>query len=199
MTLPLRERRRQQTARDIQRATLDLAAAKGFENVTTEAIAEAAGISARTFFNYYTNKEAASVGLPPKFSEAARAALREGQGALEPDLRRFIDAHLADIAAEADVIHRLRPVLRSSAQVRWLLDQHLLELRGDLAACLEPRLAGQEHGVAAALAGWALHAAGQAIDRWLEGHAATLPEAMASVWRTERLAAALIAFPARPA
>ncbi len=67
MTLSLRERRRQQTARDIQLATLDLAVKKGLENVTTEEIAATTGISTRTFFNYYTNKETAAVGARPPF------------------------------------------------------------------------------------------------------------------------------------
>ncbi|MCP3877409.1 MAG: TetR/AcrR family transcriptional regulator, partial [Sulfitobacter sp.] len=49
----------------IQLATLDLAVKKGLENVTTEEIAATTGISTRTFFNYYTNKETAAVGAPP--------------------------------------------------------------------------------------------------------------------------------------
>ena len=51
MTLPLRERRRQETALLIQRATLELAMENGLDAVTTDAIAAASGVSTRTFFN----------------------------------------------------------------------------------------------------------------------------------------------------
>ena len=82
MKLPLRERRKIQTALDIQRATLALAQEVGFDHVTTEAIAERAGISPRTFFNYYTNKEAAAVGIKPHFPEDALNLIANGTGAM---------------------------------------------------------------------------------------------------------------------
>lgn len=85
MTVSLRERRRQQTARDIQLATLDLAVKKGLENVTTEEIAATTGISTRTFFNYYTNKETAAVGAPPPFPR-----LQKKRYAAETDRLRTI-------------------------------------------------------------------------------------------------------------
>ena len=58
----LRDRRRVQTSREIQRAALSLALRHGYDAVTTEMIAAEAGISQRTFFNYYLNKDAAIVG-----------------------------------------------------------------------------------------------------------------------------------------
>ena len=104
MTVSLRERRRQQTARDIQLATLDLAVKKGLENVTTEEIAATTGISTRTFFNYYTNKETAAVGAPPPFSEAAKEALRSGNGPLADDLKMFLDQHFAALTNDEPIL-----------------------------------------------------------------------------------------------
>lgn len=72
MTLSLRQKRRQETARDIQRATLELALARGLEHVTTEEIAQVAGVSTRTFFNYFNNKEAAAIGIPQAFAMKTR-------------------------------------------------------------------------------------------------------------------------------
>lgn len=91
MTLPsepagLRERRRRKTANDIQRAALRLILAHGFAAVTTDMIAAEAGVSTRTFFNYYPNKEAATVGLAPTFTEAGMARFRRAEGPLAEDL-----------------------------------------------------------------------------------------------------------------
>lgn len=56
-TVGLRERKKAATRRAVHEATLRLTVEHGFDNVTVEAIAEAADISRRTFSNYFTGKE----------------------------------------------------------------------------------------------------------------------------------------------
>ncbi|MBT0768785.1 TetR family transcriptional regulator [Kineosporia sp. J2-2] len=58
----LRERRKRATREALTQAALTLAAGHGLEHVTVEAISEAAGVSPRTFFNYFATKEDAVVG-----------------------------------------------------------------------------------------------------------------------------------------
>ncbi|MFD5213311.1 TetR family transcriptional regulator [Microbacterium sp. NPDC058345] len=53
----LRERRRRETRRELAAAALELFEQKGLHHTTTDEIAEAAGISSRTFFRYAETKE----------------------------------------------------------------------------------------------------------------------------------------------
>ncbi|MET7329673.1 TetR family transcriptional regulator [Nonomuraea sp. NPDC005650] len=58
-TMGLRERKKAETRTAVHEATLRLAIEHGLDNVTVEAIADAANISRRTFSNYFDGKEEA--------------------------------------------------------------------------------------------------------------------------------------------
>ncbi len=68
-TADLRTRRREQTRDEIVRAAFDLFGRKGYERVSMDAIAGAAGVSRATLFNYFPQKE-----LMLREIAAARAA-----------------------------------------------------------------------------------------------------------------------------
>ncbi|HEX5967277.1 MAG TPA: TetR family transcriptional regulator [Intrasporangium sp.] len=71
----LRERKKRETRRAIHRAALDLVEESGFDDVTTDQIAGRAGVSPRTFFNYFPTKEAAVLGTTPADLDELRAQL----------------------------------------------------------------------------------------------------------------------------
>ncbi|WP_344821376.1 TetR/AcrR family transcriptional regulator [Actinocorallia longicatena] len=59
MTAGLRERKKAATRQALNEAAVRLAIEHGLDNVTVEAIAEAANVSRRTFSNYFADKEEA--------------------------------------------------------------------------------------------------------------------------------------------
>lgn len=78
----LRERRRLETLQLIQRTAFELARKADLDSISVESICQRAGISQRTFFNYFPYKEAAFVLLPPSFPDEAVARFLEGNGPL---------------------------------------------------------------------------------------------------------------------
>jgi len=86
----LRERQRLQTSHAIRQAAVDMVYAHGLDKVTTEMISEAAGISPRTFFNYFPYKEAALILPKEDFSDAEITKFLAGHGSLLDDLADLI-------------------------------------------------------------------------------------------------------------
>ncbi|RII43609.1 TetR family transcriptional regulator [Galactobacter valiniphilus] len=104
----LRERRRRETAAEVHRAAIECVEREGLEAATVAKIAEAAGISARTFFRYFPSKEAA---ILPGQSNLGRALERLLAAAplAEPSPERALATlvgTLEALIAEDEVDHR---------------------------------------------------------------------------------------------
>ncbi|HEX5947846.1 MAG TPA: TetR/AcrR family transcriptional regulator [Acidimicrobiales bacterium] len=65
MSAGLRERKKAETRRALSSAAVRLARELGPDGVTVEDIADAAGVSPRTFFNYFSTKDDAILGISP--------------------------------------------------------------------------------------------------------------------------------------
>lgn len=80
--IPLREQHRQDTRRHIVAAARDLFQHAGFAGTTMEAVAERAGVSRATLFNYFPSKQSL---LLPFAGQLVRTQVRpEVEAALEP-------------------------------------------------------------------------------------------------------------------
>ena len=73
-----RDRRKRLTRGALRRAVLELGLEHGLASVSVEAIAERAGVSARTFFNYFDSKEDAALLELFQVSDAELASLADG-------------------------------------------------------------------------------------------------------------------------
>lgn len=93
----LRERRKHRTMETIRDASMELVIAHGLDNVTTEMIAEAAGISLRTFFNYFAYKEEALIPPPLGFPPEAAARFIAGTAPILEDLLGLLDERLVEL------------------------------------------------------------------------------------------------------
>lgn len=91
----LRERQRHETELCIRRAALRLATEHGLGALTVADVSRAAGVSRRTFFNYFRSMEEALVPTLPAFRAAdERAFLDAGQPDLLDALATLLGRHL---------------------------------------------------------------------------------------------------------
>ncbi|MHC1560221.1 acyl-CoA-like ligand-binding transcription factor [Actinomycetospora sp. C-140] len=93
MTTGLRERKKLRTRHALGAAALELAVGHGLAEVTVEQIAEAADVSPRTFFNYFSSKEEAIV-------------------AADVERARLMGERLAARPADEPVLSSVRAVVR---------------------------------------------------------------------------------------
>jgi AcrR family transcriptional regulator len=97
----LRDRQRAQIRADIRRAAFGLFAERGYDAVTTEEIAAAAGVAPRTFFRHVATKEELVLG-PARHGGAAIISLLEQRPSREsPDIA-LINAIIERTAAFED-------------------------------------------------------------------------------------------------
>jgi AcrR family transcriptional regulator len=123
-----REKKRRETRERISAKALALFAANGYEATTLDAIAEAAGISRRTFFYYFASKEEILAAWQEGLPNALRATIL-AEPADQSPFEVVRNAKLKLVAnynaAQAVVIDR---IIRSSEQLRAANQTKYLEL-----------------------------------------------------------------------
>ena len=99
--LGLRERKKLATREALGAAALRLALERGFDNLRVEDIAEAVGVSPRTFNNYFSSREQAICATRSARLERLAAALR-ARPRTEPLIDSLIEATVAEHGREPD-------------------------------------------------------------------------------------------------
>ena len=130
----LRERKRRETLQRIAEVGLKLFLTNGYEATTLDEIAQAAGISRRTFFYYFKSKDDILLAHLGSYADALKASVLENSSAAMPlDIARDAMLKLAariqssQMLAVARLI-RENEALRDRRQARHLqLEQALYE------------------------------------------------------------------------
>ncbi len=181
----LRERKKLATRRAIGVAAMRLAVAHGLENVLIDEIAAEAGVSARTFSNYFASKYEAICALAMDRGALIGAALRE-RPAGEPLADAIAHAVVGQYAAaeqapDKDWIAGVGLVISSPAlQGEYLRTQYVTQ-RALAEAIAERAGSGQASDMLPQILAGAVTAATQvAMERWLH---ADPPAALAPLIR----------------
>ena len=122
----LRETKKAQTRSALSTAALELVSAKGYEATTVEAIAQAAGVSVRTFHNYFPGKAAAlanlAAGLVDEYHDDLRAQPDDVScaDALRDAWRAMLDRYRDELA----VLTVLVDAVESNPDLRKYLQDH---------------------------------------------------------------------------
>ncbi|WP_418961600.1 TetR family transcriptional regulator [Streptomyces tritici] len=173
------ERKRLLVSTELTEAALQLLAQKGFDGVTVDEIAAAAGVSKRTFFRYFASKEDVVVRFLTEMGADVRTALAERPADEPPSvaLLHAVRLPLDTCGEHTDrALSVVRLILRTPALLARFLERQAQwrdDLAGELAARLgldadadlHPRLA----------AGMALAAYDTVLRRWSDGEGADDP------------------------
>ncbi|MGZ5396561.1 MAG: TetR family transcriptional regulator, partial [Mycobacterium sp.] len=120
MTEALSERRRRLLRDEVGRVAILLFVEHGFDNVTVDDIAVAAGTSPRTFFRYFPTKDEVVLDYERKLQERMLAALKSRppkEGPVEALRQAYIETSHVEPAARGRVLQRGR-VLENAPALR---------------------------------------------------------------------------------
>jgi len=141
--LGLRERKKRARREALIDATHRLVAEHGLDAVTVDAICEEAGVSVRTFFNYFETKDDAVLGHTPWPLESAAAVVFAAGGPtghLMSDLQALVSSFLSDPPIGRE---RMARALELAGKEPRLFARHLSwfeQHKGQLSALVERRL-----------------------------------------------------------
>ncbi|MGC9495813.1 TetR family transcriptional regulator [Streptomyces sp. WG7] len=175
----LAQRKRQLVSDELTEAALQLLATKGFDAVTIDEIATAAGVSKRTFFRYFASKEDVVVQFLTGMGTGIRTELAARPGGEPPSeaLRNAVSAPIAACAGHSDrALRVVQLILRTPAlHARFLERQG--QWRDDLTAEIAHRtaLSPDVDLYPQLAAGMALTAFNTVLQRWSDSDSAEDP------------------------
>ncbi|MER5540598.1 TetR/AcrR family transcriptional regulator [Streptomyces mirabilis] len=143
---PLREQTRSVVRSLLARTALELFAAKGYDDTTLEEIAAAAGVSKRTLFNYFRNKEDLALNGISEQGDLIAARLAERPADEDPwtSLRAAFQV-LEEIDITAERRLEMITLLFGNESLRAGHAEKQARWQDLLAPLIEPRLPDSDH------------------------------------------------------
>jgi AcrR family transcriptional regulator len=172
----LRERRRRQTSADIRDAAVRLAQERGFDKVTIEEICGEAGISTRTFFNYFPNKESAIAygpsDIPAELVADFVAAGPAPYSVVLAELITLAAHHLRDVPPRRELAAGMLELAKTSPAVLAAFLADLERFQNQLTDIIVCRQGMQpDDEMAALISALALTAVRSGLEKWARGKA----------------------------
>ncbi|KJY30394.1 TetR family transcriptional regulator [Streptomyces sp. NRRL S-495] len=166
----LAQRKRQLVSDELSQAALNLLAQKGFDAVTVDEIAAAAGMSKRTFFRYFASKEDVVVQFLGEMGVGMRAELagRPAEESPSVALRHTVWVSIDACAGHAEQALRVVQLILGTPALHARFLERQAQWRDELAAELADRLGlGSATGLHPRLAaGMALTAFDVVLQLW---------------------------------
>ncbi|MBU2958187.1 TetR family transcriptional regulator [Paracoccus sp. 1_MG-2023] len=166
MNTDLRDRRRRQTAREIQTTALKLVMDQGLAAVTTDAIAHGAGISTRTFFNYFPNKQAALLGPLPVLGAEDSAWLATSDRPVLDDLTAVARQLVETSPPDRPTLRMLETMLDQLPDLTCSFRDTLETIATVIGDHLQRRLGPGSQWQADIMSHMTMHAFGNATRQW---------------------------------
>ncbi len=180
-------RRRSTTWDHLSNVAIDLFSARGFDEVSVDDVAQAAGIARRTLFRYYPSKNA----LPWGDFDAHLERMRDQLSDLDPGvpirdaLRTALLAfNTFDEAETARHRQRMRVILQTAALQAYSMTMYA-GWRAVVAAFVARRLGGKAGDLVPQTVAWTmLGVALSAYEHWLADESVSLTEALGDAFDT---------------
>ena len=187
MTTGLRERKKAATRLRLHQSALQLVAAHGIERVSVDEIADGADVSPRTFFNYFSSKEEAIIGLDADSAQRLAAAFlaRPAQESSVDALRAALHVQATEMAGESEVWPLRLQVIDANPALAGRLMADFGRSERTLAAAIAERTGTRVDvdvypTLLAAVQGSVMRAS---LNRWQAGgFIASLPELVDECW-----------------
>lgn len=158
----------EETRSALERQALRLVARDGMEATTAASIAEAAGVTERTFFRYFASKQEVILGyVAARLADVTGTLAAHCSGRVTMGrLNDAFQAHVSELIADEEFIERMR-IISSDRRLREQMQLERLRIVESLSAEIA-RYEGSKPGLRTdVLAGTALTVVMAGFDAWL--------------------------------
>ena len=124
----------------IRAASMALVIEHGLDNVTTEMIADTAGISLRTFFNYFAYKEETLIPPPLGFPPEAAARFIAGTAPVLEDLLGLLDERLVELERDRLNIRAIMAIADAHPRLLAVRERTFRQYEAEFCGLLGKRL-----------------------------------------------------------
>lgn len=168
----LRERKKQATREALRSAALRLALERGPENVRVDDIADAAGVSPRTYNNYFASREQAIIAAVTAERETRIAAAVTARPAHVGLAEAVLDAVVEQYTDPGDRAREVLLLITGSPSLRASYVDTVTTIEGPLADAIAAHAAGVDPLTARVLAASVGAAVRLALQDWLQSTSA---------------------------